>query len=88
MNTHLNKRAAIMTSLKKMRITRKAKTEKLYGFKSLRKIDKDSLHTGIDEILQRYGIKRQAYHGGDLVGGHIGILMESANRLWTMWRYI
>ena len=34
--------------------------------------------TGIDAILQGYGIKRQAYHGGDLVGGHIGILMERA----------
>ena len=78
---HLNKRAAIMASLKETRIMRKTKTEKLDGFKSSRKTNKDSLHTGIDEILQRNGIKRQAYHGGDLVGGHSGILMERAEEI-------
>ena len=76
--THLNDRAVIMASLKAMRSSRKIKKDKLDGFKSARKTDKDSLLTGIDAILQGYGIKRQAYHGGDLVGGHIGILMERA----------
>ena len=76
--THLNNRAVIMASLKAMRSSRKIKKDKLDGFKFERKTDKDSLLTGIDAILQGYGIKRQAYHGGDLVGGHIGILMERA----------
>ena len=76
--THTNDRAVIMASLKSMRSTRKDKKDKLDGFALQRKSDDKSLLSGIDAILQRYGIKRQAYHGGDLVGGHIGILMERA----------
>ena len=50
-------------------------------FKAARKIDANSLYTGIDLILKKYGINRAEYHGGDLTGVHVKKLMESANEI-------
>jgi len=35
----------------------------------------------IEEILKKYGIQRQAYHGGDMVGNHIRLLMEHTEKI-------
>ena len=40
---------------------------------------KDSLYNGIEYILQKHGIFRQAYHCGDLNGISIRLLMSKAD---------
>ena len=41
----------------------------------------DSVHSGIAKILQNHGIFRAAYHGGDLTGTCILILMDNATQI-------
>ena len=38
-------------------------------------------HTGIDEILQEYGILRAQYHGCDMSGGHLSKLMTYITKI-------
>jgi hypothetical protein len=52
--------------------------DQLDAYKKKRKTDVNSVYTGIDEILQKYGIRRGAYHGGDLQGNDVMKLMEQA----------
>ena len=50
--------------------------KKLLGeFKRKWKKDSESIYGGIDKILQKYGIERSAYHGGQINGVHVRILM-------------
>jgi hypothetical protein len=71
-----------LTSLvKKMRQTKKGKSDQLIGFASARKTEENSLFTGVDEIFQEYGIKRAQYHGCDLSGGHLSILMTHSTKI-------
>jgi len=60
-----------------------SKADQLKRFKAARKVDADSLYTGIDMILKTYGINRAEYHGGDLTGVHVKKLMENAEKIMT-----
>ena len=53
----------------------------LVKYRKDRKKSEESLHSGIDRILAAYGIKRAAYHGGDLNGVHIRRLMHNAGEI-------
>lgn len=57
------------------------KAKKLTDFARARKSQEDSVYSGIDRILQDYNIQRARYHGGDLTGGHIKVLMENAHQI-------
>ena len=67
--------------LKKMRQTKKGKSDQLVGFASARKAEEDSLLTGVDEIFQEHGIILAEYHGGDLSGGHLSKLMTQSTKI-------
>ena len=71
----------LTSSLKKMRQTKKGKSDQLVGFASARKTEEDSLLTGVDKIFQEYGIIRAQYHGGDLSGGHLSKLMTHSTKI-------
>ena len=58
-----------------------ANKKQLTLFRTERKSASDSLYTGIDAILQKHRIKRQAYHGGDLQGNDIIIMMRECNSI-------
>jgi len=74
-------REAMSKELERLKKEKSSKTEKLKRFKAARKIDANSLYTGIDLILKKYGINRAEYHGGDLTGVHVKKLMESAKEI-------
>lgn len=57
------------------------KKESLLACRRARKIEGESMYTGVDLILQKFGIVRAAYHGGDLNGGGIKIFMGSAHEI-------
>ena len=65
----------LKASLKTMRDAKTAKVKQLIGFASARKTEEDSLVTGIDNIYQEFNIFRAQYHGGDMAGGHLSLLM-------------
>ena len=65
----------LKASLKTMRDAKTAKVKQLTGFASERKTEEDSLVTGIDNIYQEFNIFRAQYHGGDMAGGHLSLLM-------------
>ena len=50
-------------------------------FKAARKLDDDSLYTGIDNILKSFQIHWAEYHGGDLTGVHLKQLMNNAEEI-------
>ncbi len=72
----------LTSSLKKMRQTKKSKSDQLVGFASARITEDDSLFTGVDEILQDNMIRAQ-YHGADLSDGHLSKLMTHATEMQT-----
>ena len=75
--------------VKKMRQTKKGKSDQLIGFASARKTEENSLLTGVDEIFQEYGIIRAQYHGGDLSSGHLNKLMtHSTNIMENVEKYL
>ncbi len=51
---------------------------KIKVFKKNRKQLDDSIYTFVDKVLIKHAIIRAAYHGGDLNGGGIIILMDKA----------
>ena len=44
-----------------------------------RKRQDDSMYSSIDKILKNYNIHQAAYHGGDLNGKGIKVMMEHAD---------
>lgn len=61
------------------KVTARNDAKKLLGeFKRKWKKDGESIYGGIDKILQKYGIERSAYHGGQINGVHVRILMAYA----------
>jgi hypothetical protein len=68
----------LKASLKTMQDAKTAKVKQLTGFASARKTEEDSLVTGIDNIYQEFNIFRAQYHGGDMAGGHLSLLMDNA----------
>ena len=67
--------------LKEKRKVKSSKLKILGEFKKDRKTDHDSLYTKIDSILERFGILRAAYHGGDLTGVCVIHLMTHADEI-------
>ena len=68
----------IKSDIQKMKKQKTGKVETRDGYKRGRKTEDDSLYSQIDQILGSVGIKRAAYHGGDLTGGCIKLLMTHA----------
>lgn len=62
---------------------RKEPRKQLDLFKKNWKADGESVYSGIDRILQKYGIYRSAYHGGKINGVGIRILMQYAPDIMT-----
>ncbi len=52
-------------------------------FEKNRKQLDDSIYTFVDKILINHGIIRAAYHGGDITGGGILAIMDSAHEILT-----
>ncbi|KAL7454029.1 hypothetical protein ACHAWC_005670 [Mediolabrus comicus] len=57
---------------------RKEAAKQLKEFTTKWKKNRESIYSGIDKILQRYGIERSAYHGGQINGVDVRTLMEDA----------
>ena len=79
--TELDRKKELTVSLKAMRDAKTAKVKKLASFASARKSEEHSLVTAIDKIFQEYGILRAQYHGGELSGGHLNLLMDHAKAI-------
>jgi len=74
-------RDQIGKDLAKLKSQKRAKEKRLKNFKKMRRSAEDSIYTGIDKILKKYGINRAAYHGGDLNGGGVLMLMEYSTEI-------
>ena len=71
----MKEREDMKTNIDSMSKKRTAKKAQLEEFRKVRKTDDDSLYSLIDEILIEYGVQRAAYHGGDLTGVCVRVLM-------------
>lgn len=76
-------RKGLTTKVENARKAVALKKETLLGCRRTRKTEEMSLYTGVDQILQKYNIVRAAYHGGDLNGGGIKILMGESNNIMS-----
>ena len=73
-----NEFSAMQPKITAMRAEKKKKADALLSFARARKTDEGSIYSGIDKILQKYGIQRAQYHGGSLNGVHVRVLMDKA----------
>jgi len=60
---------------------RKEASKQLDEFTKKWKKTDESIYSGIDKILQRHGIERCAYHGGQINGVDVRTLMENAKEI-------
>ena len=57
--------------------------KQLEDFKKIWKKDSESIYSGVDKILQKYGIERCAYHGGQINGVDVRTLMAHAQDIMS-----
>ncbi|EJK52479.1 hypothetical protein THAOC_28237 [Thalassiosira oceanica] len=74
------KRVALV-EVKKLWDAVSKKKKHLDKFRTDRRSERESLYCKIDRILAEYDILRAEYHGGDLTGGHVKILMKKASEI-------
>jgi uncharacterized protein Yka (UPF0111/DUF47 family) len=73
----------IKTTLSNGKKSLSEKNNLLKAYRRDRKTDAESLYSAIDEILSVYGIRRAAYHGGDLQGNDCIKLMSKAEDIMS-----
>lgn len=78
-----DERKAMTKEIDGLKKKRTSKGEQITNIKKARKLDANSLYTGIDNILQEFSIVRAEYHGGDLTGVHIKIFMANAKEIMS-----
>ena len=64
-----------------MREKKSKNVKRLEDFAKARKPMEDSVHPGIDKILQDHGVFRSAYHVGNLTGTCILFCMDNATQI-------
>lgn len=74
-------RSEMTAEVKKLLDAVSKKKKHLAKFRTDRRSEKESLYCKIDMILGEYDILRAEYHGGDLTGGHVKILMKKASQI-------
>ncbi len=78
-----NERKEMTKKVRDLRAMKTKASNEIKEFKKQRKQMDGSIYTFVDRVLQKYGIIRAAYHGGDLNGGGIIILMENAHDIMS-----
>ena len=78
-----NERKEIAKQVRDLKAMKTKASNEIKEFKKQRKQMDGSIYTFVDRVLQKYGIIRAAYHGGDLNGGGIIILMENAHDIMS-----
>jgi hypothetical protein len=76
-------RKLLADASKKAKDRKTAIKTKLEIFVNQRKLEKDSFYAKHEELYIRSGVKRAAYHGGAMTGGHIIKIMKNSEKIFT-----